>query len=222
MGSQAARAGIAMGLGSAGAPTDAPGQSGQARPDAQAGQGSQAAVSSNKVDPTNVKLVVTAAFKALYTNGLITNAMQVIRGSASVAKGLADTTYMLVQHIDQKTHGSIPSADLGPIASQVLGAIADSCMKSGIQVTGKDIAIASQSMLMRVLQQYGVDVSAMQAASSQVNWDQVGKMVDQQMAQQAGARSAMAVTMSSTDPEQSPDPTASQGQVVGATDKRGS
>lgn len=136
-----------------------------------------------KTDAGAVKMVIIMAMKALYNDGNIQHALDMIQSAPSPAKGLADATWDLMQHLDDKTGSKIPLQALAPAASEVLGLIADSAAKKGLPVHGKEIAIATQAMVLRLMTIAGMDTSQMQASVSKVNYDQVGAMIDQQLSQ---------------------------------------
>ncbi len=133
-----------------------------------------------------VKMVTLMAMKALYIDGAIQDALGVVQSAASPAKGLADATWDLLQHMDDKSGGKIPLQALAPAASEILGAIADSAAKKGLPVRGKEIAIATQSLVLRLMDMAGMDTAQMQAQVQKVDYDQVGTMIDQQLAQGKG------------------------------------
>lgn len=172
----------AMGAGGAPAGAMPPGQMPQDQggaPDPSQGQGNK----EGKTDAGAVKMVIIMAMKALYNDGNIQYALDMIQSAPSPAKGLADATWDLMQHLDDKAGSKIPLQALAPAASEVLGLIADSAAKKGLPVHGKEIAIATQAMVLRLMTIAGMDTSQMQASVSKVNYDQVGAMIDHQLSQ---------------------------------------
>lgn len=126
---------------------------------------------------------VLAAMKALYEDGLIDSAVEMVRSASMAAQGLADATYSLVASIDDSSGGMIPEEAMMPAASEVMGLLAEDCMKAGLDVRGRDIAIATQLMVIRMLEESGADVAQMKQAMNEVDYDKVGQMIEQQMAE---------------------------------------
>ncbi|WP_394780584.1 hypothetical protein [Undibacterium sp.] len=154
--------------------------------DGQQDDGQDDADDNSKADPNAVKVVIILAVKALYHDGAINAALDAIQSAPSPAKGLADSTWDLFQHLDDSSGGKIPLQALAPAASEILGMIADSAAKKGLPVHGKEIAIATQSLVLRLMSMAGMDTSQMQQSISQVNYDQVGAMIDKQLANGGG------------------------------------
>jgi hypothetical protein len=132
--------------------------------------------------------IVAAAMKALYEAGAIEDVISIVQNAKFPAQGLADVTFDMLSSIDEKAGGNIPEELFGPAASEILGLIVEDAQKLGLEVGGRDIALATQILVLRILEEGGQDVSQMRASMNQVDFDKVGQMIDQQMAQGQGAQ----------------------------------
>lgn len=128
-------------------------------------------------DDDAVKQVVTAAMELLYRAKAINEIVQSIQKGGDVAKGLADGAYQIMEILDDKSNGKIPAEALAPAAIEILGLIAEDYEKiTGQPVRGRDIAVATQQMVQRFLQEAGVQTGD---AFEQVDYDKIGQVIDQ-------------------------------------------
>lgn len=128
-----------------------------------------------------VQQVVTGAMELLYRHKTLNQIVQSIAQAGDVAQGLADATYQLMTILDDKSGGQIPEEALIPSAIEILGLIAEDYEKvSGQPVAGRDIAVASQKMLIRFFQENGVDTAEVQ---QNIDYDKLGALVEQYRAQ---------------------------------------
>lgn len=132
--------------------------------------------------------IIAAAMKVLYEAGAIEDVISIVQNAKFPAQGLADVTFDMLASIDEKAGGNIPEELFGPAASEILGLIVEDAQKLGLEVGGRDIALATQILVLRILEEGGQDVSQMRASMNQVDFDKVGQMIDQQMAQGQGAK----------------------------------
>lgn len=128
--------------------------------------------------------IVAAAMKAMYEAGAIEDIISIVQNAKYPAQGLADVTFDMLSSIDEKSGGTIPEELFGPAASEILGLIVEDCQRLGLDVGGRDIALATQLLVLRLLEESGQDVSQMRASMNQVDFDKVGQMIDEQMAAQ--------------------------------------
>lgn len=170
-----------------------PGAAGQATPAMQPGR--NASMNAGAPMPTdagmaedpreNAEPAIVAAMKALYEDGLIDPAIQSLAEAPMMAQGLADVVYELVADLDTKSGGTLPEEIMLPVATEVLAMIVEDGRKAGLTIESRDMALATQLMIMRVLEESGADVTEMRASLDQVDFDQIGQMIDQQIQQGA-------------------------------------
>lgn len=150
----------------------------------------------NENDPH--EKIVTAAMTLLYDKGGkgAEQLMQTITGGDSIVDGLVQATQTVVQTLQQKAPNGIPKEALIPAAIEIMGLLADDVEKIKKQeIPGRDVAVASQKLLVGLMQQMGVDPAQIEQALSQVDNEALGQAIDQARAQdaQSGAEAPQSV-----------------------------
>jgi hypothetical protein len=125
--------------------------------------------------------LMTAAMEILYGAGGIEKAVEVIRSAKNAAEGLANATYTVMEVLDDKSNGSIPEESMLPAALDICGMISEDYEKiAGQPVRGRDIALATQMMLMRFLSEGGMSIEEIEQSIAQVDFESIGNEIDKQ------------------------------------------
>jgi hypothetical protein len=119
--------------------------------------------------------------EALYSKEAARDVAKAMKVAGDPAQGLADTAYEMVTIADEGTQGQVPDEELVSLATEVLGEVADIATAAGIEVKGATIAKAMQMMLVRYVTEQGLDPTQLQQAMAQVNPDELGAKLDQEV-----------------------------------------
>jgi hypothetical protein len=123
--------------------------------------------------------------EALYGKEAARDVAKAMQSANDPAEGLATTAYEMVAVADEATEGMVPDEMLVPLASEVLGEVADIAIAAGIEVRGATIAKAMQSMILRYVTEQGMDPTQLREAMAQVDQEQLGATLDAEMAKEA-------------------------------------
>ena len=119
-----------------------------------------------------------AVGRLLYEADGITDAIEQISESGSVAEGLKRTVQGVLTAIDERTGGQIDEEVMVALALDVLTQLVEAMEARGTNVRGRDIAQAVQMLASEYLEQGGVDTATLQQALSQMDFDAIGLAID--------------------------------------------
>lgn len=121
----------------------------------------------------DVDAVITGLMEFLYEKGAVEDAIGMIQGAESPAKGLADATYAIISMFDEQSDGNAPVEALVAGAADALAKIAEDYeKKTKTDIPDSEVARAAQIMLVRFANEAGVDASEMGDALEGVDLSQ--------------------------------------------------
>ena len=112
---------------------------------------------------------LTYAYEVLYKNEAAKDIAKQIKAAPSVAEGMADIAYNITSIIDEKTNGDVPDEMLIPLAMNVLEEVGEIAGAAGMEPAPEDVAAAFKTMILRYLQDQGMDTSQLQQAMDKVD-----------------------------------------------------
>lgn len=109
------------------------------------------------------------AMKVLYEEQAAKDVSQSLKSAPSVSQGMADVAYDITSIVDEKTQGAVPDELLVLLGMRILEEIAEIADASGLNPSTADVAQSFKTMLLRFLQENGVDTAQLQQAMDQVD-----------------------------------------------------
>lgn len=109
------------------------------------------------------------AMESLYSNEAAMDVSQQLKSAQNLTDALASVAYDITAVIDERTNGDVPDELLVPLAMKVLEEVVEIAEASGLKPTPEDVALAFKQMILRFLQEQGVDTSQLDQAMSQVD-----------------------------------------------------
>lgn len=109
------------------------------------------------------------AMESLYSNEAAMDVSQQLKSAQNLTDGLAAVAYDITSVIDERTNGDVPDELLVPLAMKVLEEVVEIAEASGLDPTPEDVAMAFKQMILRFLQEQGVDTSQLDQAMSEVD-----------------------------------------------------
>lgn len=148
------------------------------------------------------------AMRGLYEGEIAVDIARQLSETEDPPASMADAAYQVVQIADEQV-GGVPDEDLVPLATEVLGEIAEIAEASGVQVRPRDVSAAMRQMTLRFAREMGGDTSALEQAMSQVSDDEIeiasqGDMLDEEPAIQAPEAASSQLPAPSELPAQGP------------------
>ena len=135
-------------------------------------------------DNPALQAAMEVVMQALYKNGGAKDVAKAMQGN-DPAKGLADISYQIVQVADERTNGEVPDDLLATLATSVVTEVAEVAEAAGIKVDGQVVSKAMQLMIVRFLQDQGVDPSQIQQQMAALDQQgNVGQALDMASAQE--------------------------------------
>lgn len=135
-------------------------------------------------DDPNYQAGLKIAMDALYKQGGAKDVAKAVQGSRDPAGALAEVTYSIIAVADERTEGKIPDELLVSFGVDVLTEVAEIAEAAGVQVSADVIGQATQKMLVRFLQENGMDTSEIEQAMAQINQTGEGGQMLEQFANQ--------------------------------------
>jgi ketopantoate reductase len=133
----------------------------------------------NEDDPT-FKSAIDFVMQALYSAQAAKDIAKQLKSAPDLQTGMADVAYNITAIADEKTQGSLADEYLAPLAMKVLEEVVEIADAAGLQPTPESVAIAFKTMILRYLQEQGVDTTQLDQAMSQIDPAQFGGMEEQQ------------------------------------------
>ena len=124
--------------------------------------------SAGENDPV-FKKAIEFAMDALYNKGAAKDISSQLKSAPSLVEGMASVSYDITSIVDEKTQGQVPDELLVPLAMKVLEEIVEIAEATGLDPQPEDVAGAFKQMILRYLQEQGVDTSQLDQAMSQVD-----------------------------------------------------
>lgn len=122
---------------------------------------------------------ITFAYEALYQNKAAKDVARQLQSAQDLSSGMADVAYNITSIIDEKTNGDLPDEMIAPLAMQVLQEVTEIAQAAGLDPQPEDIALAFKTMILRYLQEQGVDTTQLEQAMNQVNPADFRKLAEQ-------------------------------------------
>lgn len=129
-------------------------------------QGAEGEVDEN--DPT-FQQALALAMESLYSNEAAMDVSQQLKSAPNLVDGLAAVAYDMTAVIDERTNGDVPDELLVPLAMKVLEEVVEIAEASGLEPQPEDVALAFKQMILRFLQEQGVDTSQLDEAMNEVD-----------------------------------------------------
>jgi hypothetical protein len=145
---------------------------GQMPPDPMAGQMSPDMMGeeqeANPDDP-NFDDAVEYLNEVLYGQAAAKDISSQLKSAPDLAAGLSDVAYNITSILDEKTDGNVPDEMLVPLAMKVLEEVVEIAEATGLDPQPEDIATAFKQMILRYLQEQGLDTTQLDEAMNQVD-----------------------------------------------------
>ena len=129
-----------------------------------ADEGSEA----DESDP-NFQQALALAMEGLYGNEAAKDISQQLKHGENLVDTMASVAYDMTAIIDERTDGQVPDELLVPLAMKVLEEVVEIADASGLNPQPEDVALAFKQMILRYLQEQGVDTTQLDQAMSQVD-----------------------------------------------------
>lgn len=107
--------------------------------------------------------------EVLYSKEAAKDISQQLKSAPSIVDGMANVAYDVTAVIDEKTNGDVPDELLVPLAMKVLEEIVEIADATGLNPQPEDVALAFKQMILRYLQEQGLDTTQLDDAMSQVD-----------------------------------------------------
>lgn len=127
-----------------------------------------AEVEADESDPTYQE-ALAVAMEALYGAEAAVDISKQLKAMGNVVDGMATVAYDVTAAIDERTDGMVPDELLVPLAMQVLEEVVEIADATGLNPQPEDVALAFKQMILRFLQEQGVDTSQLDQAMSEVD-----------------------------------------------------
>ena len=112
---------------------------------------------------------VQLAMQALYENGAARDVATSLQNAPSPVEGLANVSYDITSLVDERTDGQVPDELLVLLASTIMEEVADIGEAAGVEYQPAEIAEAFKMMILRFLQENGMNTAELEQAMNQVD-----------------------------------------------------
>lgn len=119
-------------------------------------------------DPT-FQAAVEYANEVLYGKQAAKDISQQLKSAPNIVDGMSDIAYEITSIVDERTDGNVPDELLVPLAMQILEEVVEIADASGLDPQPEDVAMAFKKMILRYLQEQGLDTSQLDAEMSKVD-----------------------------------------------------
>jgi hypothetical protein len=119
-------------------------------------------------DPT-FQAAMQYAMQALYENEAARDVAQSLQSAADPVEALADVSYEITALVDERTDGEVPDELLVLLATTIMEEVADIGEAAGVEYQPAEIAEAFQLVIIRFLQENGMDTTELEQAMDQVD-----------------------------------------------------
>lgn len=135
---------------------------------AQMGMGEMEGDEADESDP-KFQEALALAMESLYSNEAAMDVSQQLKSAGNLTDALAAVAYDMTAVIDERTNGEVPDELLVPLAMKVLEEVVEIAQASGLDPQPEDVALAFKQMILRFLQEQGVDTSQLDEAMNAVD-----------------------------------------------------
>jgi hypothetical protein len=129
-------------------------------------------------DPT-FQQALALAMESLYSNEAAMDVSQQLKSAQNLQDALANVSYDITVVIDERTNSDVPDELLVPLAMKVLEEVVEIAEASGLSPTPQDVALAFKQMILRFLQEQGVDTSQLDQAMNEVDPSVFSKIAEE-------------------------------------------
>lgn len=105
---------------------------------------------------------------ALYENGAAKGVAAALKTGDRV-DALAEQAYKIIEIADERTDGAVEDEQIALLAAEVLEDVADIGEAAGLDYKPQEIALAMRQMLIRFMQENGVQTADLEAAMDKVD-----------------------------------------------------
>lgn len=116
--------------------------------------------------------------EVLYSKGAAKDISAQLKEAPALVTGMAEIAYDITSIVDERTDGNIPDELLVPMAMQVLEEVVDIAEATGLNPTPEDVALAFRQMILRYLQEQGLDTTQLDQAMNQVDPSVFNKVLE--------------------------------------------
>lgn len=128
------------------------------------------------LDNPQFKKAVQMAQRSLYEKGAAEKLAQTLLEAPSIAEGLADASYNMLQMVDDMTDGSVPDELFMMLGITLMGEVCDIAAAAGKPPQPRDIAQAMQQLMLHVVEDSGGDTSQLREVMASIPADTIDKM----------------------------------------------
>jgi len=131
--------------------------------------------------------IVIAALKVVYDETTHNKIMQALQQGGTPDAALATTTASIMTELDQKSGGKVPEVVILPAAMEVLDILGELADTAGLfAVDVKVMTSAAQQLILKLMQEYGVDPAGVQDFIGKMDPTKVQAMVAEQQSAAQG------------------------------------
>ena len=114
------------------------------------------------------KQAVAFVKSALYENGAAKSVAEALKAGDRV-DALAEQAYKIIEIADERTDGAVEDEQIALLAAEVLEDVADIGEAAGLDYKPQEIALAMRQMLIRFMQENGVQTADLETAMDKVD-----------------------------------------------------
>jgi hypothetical protein len=124
--------------------------------------------------------------RILFDGGAINEIVKRVAKSDDPAAAIADSAMTVLKSLDEMTQGQIPEDYLLPLATMLVGEIAEALEASGRDVPSEELAMAMKMMLEQHMAEFGASPEEIQQFTSTVKMEDLVKAMDAARAEADG------------------------------------
>jgi hypothetical protein len=132
----------------------------------------------------NYQTALQYAMEALYGTGAAKDVSAQLKAAPGLMEGMANIAYDITATVDERTDGNVPDDMLVPLAMKILEEVVEIADASGLDPQPEDVALAFKTMILRYLQEQGLDTSQLDQAMSQVDPTVFRKAAEEEQAEE--------------------------------------
>lgn len=121
------------------------------------------------VDEPNYKAAVEYLNEVLYSQAAAKDISKQLNSAQDLSDAMANVSYDITGILDEKTNGNVPDELLVPLAMKVLEEVVEIADATGLDPQPEDVATAFKKMILRYLQEQGLDTAQLDQAMKQVD-----------------------------------------------------
>lgn len=123
------------------------------------------------------------AMEALYGTGAAKDVSAQLKAAPNLVEGMANIAYDITATVDERTDGNVPDELLVPLAMKILEEVVEIADATGLDPQPEDVALAFKTMILRYLQEQGLDTTQLDQAMSQVDPSVFRKAAEEEKAE---------------------------------------